>query len=87
MLLILHSLKIKLEFLNGKFDPFAIKLDGWSESMNEGINDYLFYRLKDYQIHKQKNPYASTVPSPEMSQCFLPLLLPVSFPFFEYSSF
>ena len=29
-----------VEFLNGKFDPFAIKLDGWSESMNEGINDY-----------------------------------------------
>ena len=29
-----------IEFLNGKFDPFAIKLDGWSESMNEGINDY-----------------------------------------------
>ncbi len=29
-----------IEFLNGKFDPFNIKLDGWSESMNEGINDY-----------------------------------------------
>ena len=29
-----------VEFLNGKFDPFSIKLDGWSESMNEGINDY-----------------------------------------------
>jgi len=29
-----------VEFLNGKFDPFNIKLDGWSESMNEGINDY-----------------------------------------------
>jgi len=29
-----------VEFLNGKFDPFAVKLDGWSESMNEGINDY-----------------------------------------------
>ena len=29
-----------VEFLNGKFDPFAIQLDGWSESMNEGINDY-----------------------------------------------
>ena len=29
-----------VEFLNGKFDPFDIKLDGWSESMNEGINDY-----------------------------------------------
>ncbi len=29
-----------LEFLNNKFDPFDIKLDGWSESVNEGINDY-----------------------------------------------
>ena len=29
-----------IEFLNGKFDPFNIKLEGWSESMNEGINDY-----------------------------------------------
>ena len=29
-----------VEFLNNKFDPFDIKLDGWSESMHEGINDY-----------------------------------------------
>ena len=29
-----------LEFLNNKFDPFDIKLDGWSESVNENINDY-----------------------------------------------
>ena len=29
-----------IEFLNNKFDPFDIKLDGWSESVNEGINDY-----------------------------------------------
>ena len=29
-----------LEFLNNKFDPFEIKLDGWSESVNENINDY-----------------------------------------------
>ena len=29
-----------IEFLNGKFDPFAVQLDGWSESMNEGIDDY-----------------------------------------------
>ena len=38
-----------VEFLNGKFDPFAIKLDGWSESMNEGINDYdeIFEELHD----------------------------------------
>ena len=29
-----------VEFLNNKFDPFDIKLDGWSESVNENINDY-----------------------------------------------
>lgn len=29
-----------LEFLNNKFDPFDVKLDGWSESVNESINDY-----------------------------------------------
>ena len=29
-----------LEFLNGRFDPFNVKLDGWSESVNENLNDY-----------------------------------------------
>ncbi len=29
-----------LEFLNGKFDPFDLKLDGWSEAVNENIDDY-----------------------------------------------
>ena len=29
-----------IEFLNGKFDPFDIKLDGWSDQVNENINDY-----------------------------------------------
>lgn len=29
-----------LEFLNNKFDPFDVKLDGWSESIHENINDY-----------------------------------------------
>ena len=29
-----------LEFLNNKFDPFDIKLDGWSEQINENIDDY-----------------------------------------------
>jgi hypothetical protein len=28
------------EWLNGRFDPFDIKLDGWSESIHEGINEY-----------------------------------------------
>ena len=29
-----------LEFLNGKFDPFDLKLDGWSEGVNENIDEY-----------------------------------------------
>ena len=29
-----------IEFLNGRFDPFDIKLDGWGEQLNENINDY-----------------------------------------------
>ena len=29
-----------LEFLNNKFDPFDIKLDGWAESVNENLDDY-----------------------------------------------
>jgi hypothetical protein len=29
-----------LEFLNNKFDPFDVKLDGWSEQVNENIDDY-----------------------------------------------
>ena len=29
-----------IEFLNNKFDPFDVKLDGWSEQIHENINDY-----------------------------------------------
>jgi len=29
-----------IEFLNNKFDPFDIKLDGWGEQINENITDY-----------------------------------------------
>ena len=29
-----------MEFLNNKFDPFDVKLDGWSEQIQENINDY-----------------------------------------------
>jgi len=38
-----------IEFLNGKFDPFDIKLDGWSEQVQENITDYddIFGELHD----------------------------------------
>ena len=29
-----------IEFLNNRFDPFDVKLDGWSDQINENINDY-----------------------------------------------
>jgi len=29
-----------LEFLNGRFDPFDLKLDGWSEAVQENIEEY-----------------------------------------------
>ena len=29
-----------IEFLNSKFDPLDIKLDGWGDSINENINEY-----------------------------------------------
>ena len=43
-----------LEFLNGKFDPFNVKLDGWSESVNENVNDYDDFCAKNKQkIYKK----------------------------------
>jgi len=38
-----------IEFLNGRFDPFDIKLDGWGEQINENISDYdeIFGELYD----------------------------------------
>ena len=43
-----------MEFLNGRFDPFDVKLDGWSEQVNENINDYddIFGEL--YEKYKSK---------------------------------
>lgn len=38
-----------IEFLNNRFDPFDIKLEGWGEQLNENINDYdeIFGELHD----------------------------------------
>jgi hypothetical protein len=43
-----------IEFLNNRFDPFDIKLDGWSEQINENITDYddIFGEL--YEKYKSK---------------------------------
>tara|TARA_Y100000389_G_scaffold150182_1_gene149683 strand:+ start:443 stop:1711 length:1269 start_codon:yes stop_codon:yes gene_type:complete len=36
----LTALITGIEFLNSRFDPFDVKLDGWSEQINENIDDY-----------------------------------------------
>jgi len=43
-----------IEFLNNRFDPFDINLDGWGEQINENINDYdeIFGEL--YEKYKTK---------------------------------
>ena len=45
-----------LEFLNSKFDPFDLKLDGWSESINENLEDYddIFGELHEKYAGKAK---------------------------------
>ncbi len=45
-----------LEFLNNKFDPFDLKLDGWAEQVNEGIDEYdeIFGELHEKYKSKAK---------------------------------
>ena len=43
-----------MEFLNNRFDPFDIKLDGWSEQINENINDYDDIFGEMYEKYKSK---------------------------------
>jgi len=48
-----------VEFLNNKFDPFDIKLDGWSENVHESIDDYddVFEELHNkYKSKSQMSP-------------------------------
>jgi hypothetical protein len=54
-----------IEFLNGKFDPFDIKLDGWSDQVQENITDYddIFAEL-----HEKYKSKASM--SPELKLLF-----------------
>ena len=45
-----------LEFLNNKFDPFDLKLDGWAESVNENVDEYdeVFGELHEKYASKAK---------------------------------
>lgn len=53
---ILTTMITGLEFLNSKFDPFDIRLDGWSEQINENIDDYdeIFAELHEKYKSKAK---------------------------------
>ena len=46
---ILMAVVSGVEFLNGKFDPFDVKLEGWSENIMENVADYdeVFEELHD----------------------------------------
>ncbi len=50
-----------MEFLNNRFDPFGVHLDGWSEQVNENIEDYdeIFEEL--YDKYKDKSKVAPEV--------------------------
>ena len=45
-----------LEFLNNRFDPFDLKMDGWGEQVNENISDYdeIFAELHEKYKSKAK---------------------------------
>ena len=48
-----------IEFMNKRYDPFDIKLEGWSESVMENVEDYdnVFERLHDkYKTKVQMAP-------------------------------
>ncbi len=47
-----------LEYLNNKFDPFDVKLEGWSESVHENVEDFddVFEELYDKYKDKGKMP-------------------------------
>ena len=68
---VLTALITGVEFLNNRFDPFDFKLDGWSENVNENLDDYdeIFSEL--YEKYKSK-----TSMSPELKLIFQ-LLHPV----------
>jgi hypothetical protein len=50
-----------MEFLNSRFDPLGVKLDGWSEQVDENIEDYdeIFEEL--YDKYKDKSKVAPEV--------------------------
>jgi hypothetical protein len=54
----LMSVVTGLEWANGKFDPFDLKLDGWSEAVHENVEDFdeIFEELYDKYKERAKMP-------------------------------
>ena len=52
----LTTLITGLEFLNNRFDPFDVKLDGWSEQINDNLDDYdeIFSELHENTSQRRK---------------------------------
>ena len=55
-----------IEFLNNKFDPFDINLDGWGEGINENISDYDEVFAELHEKYKSKAQMA-----PELKLLFM----------------
>ena len=53
---VLTTMITGIEFLNNKLDPFDLKIDGWSEQINENIEDYddIFSELHEKYKSKAK---------------------------------
>jgi hypothetical protein len=54
----LMSVVTGLEWMNGRFDPFDLKMDGWSESVHENVEDFdeIFEELYDKYKERGKLP-------------------------------
>jgi hypothetical protein len=54
----LMSVVTGLEWANGRFDPFDLKLDGWSEAVHENVEDFdeIFEELYDKYKERGKMP-------------------------------
>ena len=54
----LMSVVTGIQYLNGRFDPFDLKLDGWSESVHENVEDFdeIFEELYDKYKERGKMP-------------------------------
>jgi len=55
---IMMSIINGIEFLNNRFDPFDLKLDGWGEQINENVSDYDDIFAELYEKYKSRASFA-----------------------------